>query len=103
MPPRDVSKPSLKRKQPSGADGKAPAESASRRDHKRAKTRDARQIAVQTTDKALRDGELDVDKFVKAREWEIRALEASMRGSRYVKTSWTGNVISNMAFSTLSF
>ncbi|KAK8210392.1 Ribonucleases P/MRP protein subunit pop1 [Zalaria obscura] len=37
--------------------------------------RDARTLAVQTTSKAFRNGELDVDKFVKAREYEIRALE----------------------------
>ncbi|KAI9670898.1 MAG: hypothetical protein M1817_003783 [Caeruleum heppii] len=82
MPPKNASNPLLKRKQPPASDAHAPAGSSTRRDQKRAKTRDARQIAVQTSDKALRDGELDVEKFVKAREWEIRALEASMRGSK---------------------
>ncbi len=51
---------------------------------KRAKLQDARQIAVQTTDEAFRHGELDVDRFVRAREWEIKALEAGMRGSKSV-------------------
>lgn len=49
---------------------------------KRSKFRDARHIAVQTSDKALKNGELDVDKFVKAREWEIKALEAGMKSSK---------------------
>lgn len=40
--------------------------------------RDARTIAAQTTSKAFKNGELDVDKFVKAREYEIRALEDGM-------------------------
>lgn len=75
-------KSNLKRKNPpsSGALHHAPA--TNRRAQKRIKTQDARQIAAQTSDKALCNGELDVDKFVKAREWEIRALEAGMRGAK---------------------
>lgn len=49
---------------------------------KRPKLLDARQIAVQTADDAFKDGELDVDRFIRAREWEIRALEAGMKGAK---------------------
>lgn len=52
------------------------------RPQKRPRLQDARQIAVQTHDKALKDGELDVEKFVQAREWEIRALEAGMKEAK---------------------
>lgn len=50
-------------------------------DH-RAKQRDARTLATQTSSRAFTTGALDVDKFVKAREYEIRALEQGMRRSR---------------------
>lgn len=47
-----------------------------------AKYRDARQLSAQTTGRAFRNGELDVDKFVRAREYEIRALEDGMQRSK---------------------
>lgn len=50
-------------------------------DH-RAKQRDARQLSTQTSGKAFKNGELDVDKFVRAREYEIRALEEGMARSK---------------------
>ncbi|KAI9682512.1 MAG: hypothetical protein M1829_000304 [Trizodia sp. TS-e1964] len=49
---------------------------------KRAKVRDARAIAVQSSEKALKNGLLDVESFVRAREWEIKALEAGMASSK---------------------
>lgn len=50
---------------------------------KRAKTFDARTLAVQSSDAALsKTGELDVFAFVAAREFEIRALEDGMRSSK---------------------
>jgi ribonuclease P/MRP protein subunit POP1 len=50
---------------------------------KRAKTNDARTLAVQSSDGALsKTGELDVSAFVAAREFEIRALEAGIRNSK---------------------
>lgn len=54
-------------------------------DH-RARQRDARTLSTQTTGHALQNGELDVDKFVKAREFEIRALEEGMQRSRKALT-----------------
>lgn len=46
------------------------------------KRREARDLATQTTSKAFKNGELDVDKFVKSREFEIRALEEGMARSK---------------------
>lgn len=55
-----------------------------RRDPKRARIDDARSIAKQTTDAAFSNGELNVDQFIKAREFEIRALERGIRASKNV-------------------
>ncbi|KAL9610658.1 MAG: hypothetical protein Q9167_004638 [Letrouitia subvulpina] len=50
---------------------------------KRVKMKDARTILSQASDKALnQSGELDVSAFVKAREFEIRAMEDSMLASK---------------------
>ena len=50
---------------------------------KRVKLSSARTIVSQTSDKALnQNGDLDVSSFVKAREYEIKALEASMGASK---------------------
>ncbi|KAI9844733.1 MAG: hypothetical protein M1838_002053 [Thelocarpon superellum] len=76
-------KAELKRKHGTNATVNAPSTTAAHRARKRARTQDARQIAVQMSDKALKDGELDVDKFLRAREWEIRALEAGMKGAKW--------------------
>ncbi|KAF7187394.1 Ribonucleases P/MRP protein subunit pop1 [Pseudocercospora fuligena] len=78
---------SKKRKEPptnasnSKNDNKRP-----KNDH-RAKQRDARALASQTSSKAFKNGELDVDKFVKAREYEIRALEEGMARSKKALTT----------------
>ena len=67
-----------KRKQPP-----ASADPKSNRAAKRVKTNSARTILAQTSDKALnRNGDLDVCAFVKAREYEIKAMEASMGASK---------------------
>lgn len=53
--------------------------------------KDARTILSQASDKALgQNGDLDVSAFVKAREFEIRAMEASMGESK--------NALSSRAF-----
>lgn len=50
---------------------------------KRQKGRDARTIPTQTADAALSTtGELNISAFVKAREFEIAALDQSMRKAR---------------------
>ena len=51
-----------------------------------AKMRDARTLASQTSSKAFKHGELDVDKFVKSREYEIRALEQGLARSKKALT-----------------
>ncbi|TKA55071.1 hypothetical protein B0A49_11978 [Cryomyces minteri] len=59
-----------KRKQPSSTNN------AAQQPRKRTKTHnDARKISTQLTSNAFKNGELDVDKFVKSRDYEIRALE----------------------------
>lgn len=49
------------------------------RPQKRVKFQDARNIRSQPSDAALDDGKLDLQKFLNAREFEIKALETSMR------------------------
>nr|POE79400.1 ribonucleases p/mrp protein subunit pop1 [Quercus suber] len=54
----------------------------SQRPHFSNKRRDARTLSTQTTSKAFKNGELDVENFVKAREYEIRALEDGLTRSK---------------------
>lgn len=55
---------------------------------KRAKTIDARSLAVQSSEAALSvTGELDVAAYVKAREFEIRSLESGIQRSKTALTS----------------
>ena len=55
---------------------------------KRVKISEARQILTQTSDKALnQNGDLEVSAFVKAREFEIRAMGANMSGSKKALSS----------------
>lgn len=50
---------------------------------KRQKGRDAKAIPAQTADAALsKTGELNIASFIKAREYEIAALDQSMKKSR---------------------
>lgn len=52
---------------------------------KRVKTVDARSILAQSSDKALnKNGELDVSAFVKARDFEIKAVENTMSKAKDV-------------------
>ncbi|MCJ1479325.1 hypothetical protein MMC13_008010 [Lambiella insularis] len=58
------------------------------RNAKRVKITSARTILAQSSEKALnKHGELDVASFVKAREYEIQALEASMASSKTALTT----------------
>ncbi|KAM7209615.1 Ribonucleases P/MRP protein subunit POP1 domain containing protein [Naviculisporaceae sp. PSN 640] len=54
--------------------GRAPG-----RPQKRVKIQDARFIRTQPAEAALEDGKLDLQKFLNAREFEIKALESSMQ------------------------
>ncbi|KAL1837849.1 hypothetical protein VTJ49DRAFT_3322 [Mycothermus thermophilus] len=54
---------------------------------KRVKVHDARHIRTQPSDAALDDGKLDLQKFLAAREFEIKALEDSMRKCKAVNAT----------------
>lgn len=72
--------PPIKRREPPPSANLNPG---SHRAAKRVKISTARTILAQTTDKALnQNGDLDVSSFVKAREFEIKAMEASMSSSK---------------------
>lgn len=79
---------SSKRKSPFDGGGGGGAGSSAKQTptgaaRKRAKTHDARALAVQSADAALSaTGELDVAAYVGAREFEIRALEAGLEKSK---------------------
>ena len=72
------------RKRPAPSSG-----NTSRRGSKFAKINDARKILAQTSDPALNNltGELNVASFVKAREFEIRALENSMAATKQMSAT----------------
>ncbi|KAK0633194.1 ribonucleases P/MRP protein subunit POP1-domain-containing protein [Immersiella caudata] len=57
------------------------------RANKRVKFQDARNIRSQPPDAALDDGRLDLEKFLKAREYEIKALESSMQKCKEVNAT----------------
>lgn len=65
----------------------APAPTAGRFGPKRVKFQDARNIRTQPADAALEDGKLDLQKFLNAREFEIKALEDSMRKCKSTNAS----------------
>lgn len=70
----------LKRKEPPQSSNPPPS---SKRAAKRVKIFEARTILAQTSDKAVsKNGDLDVSAFVKAREFEIKAMAASMGASK---------------------
>ncbi|KAJ6444095.1 ribonucleases P/MRP protein subunit [Purpureocillium lavendulum] len=54
---------------------------------KRTKLHAARNVPAQPADAALKDGELDLQAFIAAREFEIKSLEQSMATSKAVSTS----------------
>ena len=81
--------PSSKREAPfPGPPGKRARDPNTAASRKRAKTYDARSLAVQTADAALSaTGELDVAAYVEAREFEIQSLEEGMRRSKSALTT----------------
>lgn len=83
LPPRKGTE-TRKRKDPSTVAGdnkpqQKDARPTTTRSAKRVKFQDARNIRSQPSDAALEDGKLDLQKFLNAREFEIKALENSMR------------------------
>ena len=79
--PDESSDNSKKRKGSSNTNNHQNAIKRTKMDH-RAKQRDARILCTQTSSKAFRNGELDVEKFVKSREFEINAMEDGMSRSK---------------------
>lgn len=83
--PLELLQSAKKRKEPPTNSGQA--DKSSNVSNKRQKSlhfnraRDARTLATQTSSKALQNGALDVDKFVQAHEFEIRALERGIQRS----------------------
>ncbi|PQE07199.1 popld domain-containing protein [Rutstroemia sp. NJR-2017a BVV2] len=71
-----------KRKDPPQSSSGGKPDGSKGRDIKRAKSRDARSIMTQTADTALNNGDLDLQAFLKAREFEIKALEDGMQKSK---------------------
>jgi ribonuclease P/MRP protein subunit POP1 len=55
--------------------------------NKRPKIWDTRNLSSQTSDKAFSNGDLNVDSFVKAREFEIKALEDGIKKSKHGLTT----------------
>lgn len=69
------------------ADTPAPNARSDNFAQKRSKVHIARNIPAQPADAALKDGELDLQAFVAAHEFEIRSLEQSMATSKAVGSS----------------
>lgn len=90
MPPKQDKGPpkAPKRKDPPSSSNSKSTTTANRFP-KRTKFHDARQIAAQNPDDALKDGELDLQAFMAARAFEIEALEDSMRRTKEAGTSRT--------------
>ena len=90
MPPKQEKAPpkAPKRKDPPSSSNSKSTTTANRFP-KRTKFHDARQIAAQNPDDALKDGELDLQAFISARAFEIEALEDSMRRTKEAGTSRT--------------
>ncbi|KAK4187253.1 ribonucleases P/MRP protein subunit POP1 [Podospora australis] len=65
-----------KSQQKSGGNGQ---QSGGSRSAKRVKIHDARNLRTQRSDAALEDGKLNLEKFLNTREFEIKALESSMK------------------------
>lgn len=78
---------------PNGLKRKRTEQDSTPNRRRRLNLREARTIASQTKDKAFGYGELNVDKFVKAREFEIKALEDGMKKSK--------NFLSQRAFQSV--
>lgn len=71
-----------KRKEPPQSSSAPNQKPPKGRDPKRAKIYDARTPIAQTADAALKNGELDLQAFLKAREFEIKALEDGKQKSK---------------------
>jgi ribonuclease P/MRP protein subunit POP1 len=90
MPPKalDAAEGNLKkRKEPPQSSANGGKQNEKGRAPKRVKAQNARTILTQTSEAALSNGELDLQAFLKAREFEIKALEDGMRRSKSALTT----------------
>ncbi|KAK0666323.1 ribonucleases P/MRP protein subunit POP1-domain-containing protein [Cercophora samala] len=77
----------MKRKDPPGGAKDTQGRNPNPRNNKRVKVQDARNIRTQPSDAALEDGKLDLNKFLNAREFEIKALEKSMNKCKAINAT----------------
>ncbi|KAF1808831.1 POPLD-domain-containing protein [Eremomyces bilateralis CBS 781.70] len=64
-----------------------PGQPLTGRERKRAKVLEARRLSTQTSGSAYGNGEIDVAKFVKAREYEIKALQDGLKDAKKMLSS----------------
>jgi ribonuclease P/MRP protein subunit POP1 len=76
-----------KRKEPPQSSSSSQKSPSKGRGIKRVKIHDARSILTQTSDSALKNGDLDVQSFLKSREFEIKALQDGIQKSKGVRTT----------------
>jgi ribonuclease P/MRP protein subunit POP1 len=93
MPPKKtpvdstVAPGNKKRKEPPTSSSSSQKGPDKGRGSKRVKIIDARSILTQTSDAALKNGELDVQSFLKSREFEIKALQDGIQKSKAGRTT----------------
>jgi ribonuclease P/MRP protein subunit POP1 len=93
MPPKKNSADSAgasrnkKRKDPPQSSSSSQKGPDKGRGFKRVKINDARSILTQTSDAALRNGEIDVQSFLNSREFEVKALQDGIRKSKGGRTT----------------
>jgi ribonuclease P/MRP protein subunit POP1 len=93
MPPKKESAASTdsleskKRKDPPQSSSNSQKSCSKGRAVKRFKINDARSILTQTSDAALKNGDLDVQSFLKSREFEIKALQDGIQKSKGGRTT----------------
>lgn len=80
-------KKGAKRKEPPQAFSNGQSMQHKGRDPKRAKMLDSRTILAQKPDAAFNNGELDLQAFLKSREFEIKALQDGMERSKSSRTT----------------
>ncbi|TVY83146.1 Ribonucleases P/MRP protein subunit POP1 [Lachnellula suecica] len=86
MPPKKDSSESANQTKSSKRKDPRQSSSTGQNANKRVKMYDARSILTQNADAALKNGELDLQAFLKSREFEIKALEDGMQRSKRSRT-----------------
>ena len=84
---KDQSRGTKRKEAPNVSNNDRSAHPKRRDTHKRVKLLDARSILAQKPDAALKDGDLDIQAFLKSREFEIKALQDGMERSKSSRTT----------------